>query len=100
VSTAAAVIEIDSYLNQTNGEALRERVRELLTVAHPAQLSLDFSGTKLVNSIGVSFLLEIIDAAQRDQTPLEFVRVPPDIVELFGLLGITARVPVRTPAGD
>ena len=90
-----AVIYLEGYLNQTNGEALRERVRELLTVAHPTQLALDFSGTKLVNSIGVSFLLEIIEAAQSRQTPLEFVRVPADIVELFGLLGITARVPVK-----
>jgi len=90
-----AVIQLESYLNQTNGEALRERVRELLTVAHPTELALDFSGTKLVNSIGVSFLLEIIEAAQRGQTRLEFVRVPADIVELFGLLGISARVPVK-----
>ena len=90
-----AVIQLDSYLNQSNGEALRERVRELLTAAHPTELALDFSGTKLVNSIGVSFLLEIIEAAQRDQTHLEFVSVPADIVELFGLLGISARVDVK-----
>ena len=90
-----AVIYLEGYLNQTRGEALRERVRELLTVAHPAELALDFSGTRLVNSIGMSFLLEIIEAAQSCQTRLEFVRVPPDIGELFGLLGISARVPVK-----
>jgi anti-anti-sigma regulatory factor len=94
-----AVIYLEGYLNQTSGEALRERVRELLTVEHPTELTLDFSGTRLVNSIGVSFLLEIIEAAQIVQTRLEFVRVPADIGELFGLLGISARVPV-VPAKD
>ena len=94
-----AVIYLEGYLNQTSGEALGERVRELLTVAHPTELTLDFSGTRLVNSIGVSFLLEIIESAQMVHTRLEFVRVPADIGELFGLLGIYARGPV-VPAKD
>jgi len=88
------VVHVESYLNQAGGETLRERVNELLRL-HPAALVLDFSGTKLVNSIGVSFLLEIIEAAQREKTPLEFTGVSADIGDLFGLLGISARVPVK-----
>lgn len=86
---------VEGYLNQAKGLDLRDQVRELLAAARPTTLVLDFSATKLVNSIGVSFLLEIIDAAQKAGTQLEFVRVPSDIVELFGLLGICARVPVQ-----
>ncbi len=92
---SAAVVHVESYLNQAGGEALRACVAELLSL-HPAALALDFSGTKLVNSIGVSFLLEIIEAAQRANTQLEFTGVSADIGDLFGLLGISARVPVKS----
>ena len=94
---SAAVIHVESYLNKTGGEALRERVGELLQ-SHPPSLTLDFSGTKLVNSIGVSFLLEIIEAAEREHTPIEFTGVSADIVDLLGLLGISGRIPVHGAA--
>jgi anti-anti-sigma regulatory factor len=93
VSDAVVSVGVEQYLNQTSGETLREHVRGLLG-AEPAAIVLDFSGTRLVNSIGVSFLLEIIEMAQHSGTRLEFVRVSPDISDLFQLLGIAGRVPV------
>jgi anti-anti-sigma regulatory factor len=88
------VVLLEGYLNQRGGEKLRLQVQEIL-LSSPAALALDFSGTTLVNSIGVSFLLEIIDAARRGNTSLEFVHVPAEIGDLFGLLGISSRVKVR-----
>ena len=85
------VVFLEGYLNQRGGETLRLQVQEVLQSRPPA-LALDFSGTKLVNSIGISFLLEIIEAARRGNTSLEFVHVPADIGDLFGLLGISAKV--------
>ena len=88
------VVLLEGYLNQRGGETLRLQVQQIL-LSHPAALALDFSGTKLVNSIGVSFLLEIIEAARRGNTSLEFVHVPADIGDLFGLLGISSKVKLR-----
>jgi ABC-type transporter Mla MlaB component len=88
------VLLLEGYLNQRGGETLRLQVQEILQGC-PAALALDFSGTTLVNSIGVSFLLEIIEAARRGNTSLEFVHVPADIGDLFGLLGISSRVKLR-----
>ncbi len=93
-SPSPAVILLEGYLNQRGGESLRRQVQQLLQ-QHPVSLALDFSGTKLVNSIGVSFLLEIIDAARRDNTEIEFLHVAPDITDLFNLLGITSKVKLR-----
>ena len=88
------VVLLGGYLNQRGGETLRRQVQEVLQ-ARPTALALDFSGTTLVNSIGVSFLLEIIEAARRGNTSLEFVHVPAEIGDLFGLLGISAKVKLR-----
>ena len=86
-------LNVEQYLNQSTGETLRDRVRELLST-RPETITLDFSGTRLVNSIGVSFLLEIIDLAERNSASLQFIHVPADICDLFQLLGIARRVPV------
>lgn len=88
------VLYLRGYLNESGGEELERQVNELLR-SSPASLTLDFSGTAMVNSIGISFLLEVIEAAQQANTLLEFVNVPEDIGELFDLLGISSKVPVR-----
>ncbi len=89
------VLFLEGYLNESGGELLRRTVEDLLAGSPPA-LALDFAGTSLVNSIGISSLLEIIEKARRKNTTLELVRVPEEINDLFKLLGITARVPVRS----
>ena len=48
-----------------------------------------------MNSIGISFLLDIVEEAEHTARQLEFSRVPEHMLELFNLLGICARVPVR-----
>ncbi len=88
------VVRLEGYLNQLGGVALRDQIRAKLE-SHPAELSLDFSATRLVNSIGVSFLLEIIEAAAQAGTRLEFIGVSSDIHDLFELLGISRKVPVK-----
>ena len=88
------VLFLEGYLNESGGELLRRTVDDLLA-GSPPSLALDFFGTSLVNSIGISSLLEVIENARRKKTDLELVRVPEEIGDLFRLLGISARVPVR-----
>lgn len=86
-----AVLFLNGYLNERGGELLEQECQELLNRGVRG-LKLDFSGTSLVNSIGVSYLLDIIEEAQRGSAALEFARVPGPIRDLFELLGITSRV--------
>jgi len=88
------VVYLDGYLNESGGELLESECRLLLDRG-TRTLQLDFADASMINSIGISYLLDIIEGAQRGETRLEFARVPEHIVELFQLLGISARVPVR-----
>jgi len=92
------VLYLEGYLNESGGELLRTTVDELLA-GSPPTLALDFGGTSLVNSIGISSLLEVIEIARRRNTALELVRVPEEIGDLFRLLGISAQVPVHRESG-
>ncbi len=88
------VVFLNGYLNESGGALLEQECQQLLGRGLPA-LQLDFADTSMVNSIGISYLLDIIEGAQRGDTRLEFLRVPEHIVELFELLGIASRVPVQ-----
>lgn len=89
-----AVVFLHGYLNESGGELLEREFDGLLRRGVRA-LQLDFAGASMVNSIGVSFLLDIIEGAERLEIMLEFSRVPEHIREVFDLLGICSRVPVR-----
>jgi anti-anti-sigma regulatory factor len=89
----SAVLFLQGYLNESGGELLEQECQELINRGVQG-LRLDFSGTSLVNSIGVSYLLDIIEEAQRGKAKLEFARVPGPIRDLFELLGINSRVPL------
>ena len=89
-----AVVFLNGYLNESGGELLEQQCQELMRRGLSG-LQLDFAETSMVNSIGISYLLDIIEGAQSGETPLEFSRVPEHIVELFELLGISSQVSVR-----
>jgi anti-anti-sigma regulatory factor len=52
-------------------------------------LVIDFKNTGLVNSIGVSIMLGVIDAAERAGAPLVFSNVNAQAAQLFEILGLT-----------
>lgn len=91
---SGAIVFLAGYLNESGGESLEQQCHELLGRG-VRTLALDFAGTEMVNSIGISYLLDIIEGAQKSGMGLEFSRVPDHIVELFELLGISSRVPVK-----
>jgi len=53
---------------------------------------IDFSDTKLVNSIGISILLGIIDIAEKNGAQIVFSDVNSQTVQLFEMLGLTRHV--------
>ncbi len=93
----SAVLFLNGYLNERAGELLEQECQELLNRGVRG-LKLDFSETSLVNSIGVSYLLDIIEEVQRGRGAIEFCRVPGPIRDLFELLGITSRVALSDQA--
>ncbi len=86
-----AVIYASDYLNKLTGERIERECRRQLDSGCRA-LVIDFSDTELVNSIGISILLGIIDIAEKSGARVVFSDVNNQTIELFNMLGLTRHV--------
>ena len=86
-----AVVYASDYLNKLTGEKIERECRRQLDCGCRA-LVIDFSDTQLVNSIGISILLGIIDIAEKNGARIVFSEVNHQTVELFEMLGLTRHV--------
>src|ERR671918_810729 len=86
-----AVVYASDYLNKLTGEKIERECRRHLNCGCRA-LVIDFSDTKLVNSIGISILLGIIDVAEKNGAKIAFSDVNSQTVQLFEMLGLTRHV--------
>ena len=88
---STAVVYASDYLNKLTGEKIERECRRQLDCGCRA-LVIDFSDTQLVNSIGVSILLGIIDVAEKSGAKIVFSEVNHQTVQLFEMLGLTRHV--------
>ena len=58
------------------------------------ELVVNFAETEIVNSIGISILLGVIDTASNNGAKVVFSEMNEDTVELFDMLGLTKHVEV------
>lgn len=86
-----AVVYASDYLNKLTGEKIERECRRQLDSGCRA-LVIDFSDTELVNSIGISILLGIIDLAEKNGAKVVFSDVNNQTVALFDMLGLTRHV--------
>jgi anti-anti-sigma regulatory factor len=86
-----AVIYAGDYVNKLSGQRI-ERECLLRLRAGCRALVINFRGTELVNSIGVSILLGVIDEAEQMGTRVVFSHVNRHTCQLFELLGLTRHV--------
>jgi anti-anti-sigma factor len=101
--TAAGIVRADGetatvfagdYLNKMTGELIERECRERLN-AGCREIVVNFSRTEIVNSIGVSILLGVIDSASGSGARVVFADLNEDTAQLFELLGITKHVDIR-----
>ena len=86
-----AVIYASDYLNKLTGEKIERECKDRLSAGCRA-LIIDFSDTQLVNSIGISILMGIIDVAEKNDARLVFSDVNNQTAQLFEMLGLTRHV--------
>ena len=89
-----AIVTTSDYLNKITGEKIE---RECITQLNSGckSLVLNFAGTEIVNSIGVSILLGVIDAASNAGAEVVFSGLNEDTAELFETLGLTNHVTLQ-----
>ncbi len=83
-----AVVFAGDYLNKLTGEQVERECRLRLNEGC-TELIVNFSRTEIVNSIGVSILLGVIDSAANAGAKVIFSDVNEDTVELFDMLGVS-----------
>src|SRR5258706_14857322 len=88
-----AIIYASDYLNKLSGRSIEREWKRQLESGCRALL-INFRDTELVNSIGVSILMGVIDAAEQNQARLIFSDVNSHTAQLFEMLGLTRHVTV------
>ena len=88
-----AVVLAGDYLNKLSGEAIERECKNRLD-AGVKELVVDFSKTEIVNSIGISILLGVIDTAANSGAKVVFSDLNDDTAELFEMLGLMKHVTI------
>lgn len=88
-----AIIYASDYLNKLSGERIERECKRQLESGCRA-LVINFRDTELVNSIGVSILMGVIDASEKNHARLIFSDVSGHTAKLFEMLGLTRYVSV------
>lgn len=79
------VIKTDGYINNTGGEMI---VQEFTKHNGISKLILNLDNSKVVNSIGISHLIEIIEKLNQSNGKLIFTNLDPTIEKTFTIMGL------------
>jgi anti-anti-sigma factor len=82
-----AIMKTEGYLNGPRGEKLAEAAKELIENGH-TKLVINLEQTRLINSIGISILIEIIELLEEREGVLNFCGLTPVNERIFRMMGI------------
>ena len=82
-----AVIYTEGYINNQGGEEIARAAYALLDEGY-RKLLLNLTGTKIINSIGISILIEIIEKMLEVECKLAFCSLTPTISKTFEIMGL------------
>jgi anti-anti-sigma factor len=91
--TEQSVIHAGDYLNKLSGEQIEYECKRRIE-AGCKEIVVNFAETELVNSIGISILLGVIDTASSNGATVVFSDVNENTIELFEMLGLTKHVTI------
>jgi anti-anti-sigma factor len=79
------IIKTEGYINNAGGEQI---VQELEKHADVNKLILNLEKSKVVNSIGISHLIEVIEKLNQVNGKLIFTNLDPTIEKTFSIMGL------------
>lgn len=83
-----AVIYSEGYINNQGGEEIAQASTGLLDDGCRILL-LNLAGSKIVNSIGISILIEVLEKMLELEGTLAFCSLTPTIQKTFHIMGLT-----------
>ena len=81
------VIAAAGYINNEGGQAIADAATDLMGRGC-STLLIDLDGTRIINSIGVSILLEILEKLLERGGRLAFCNLTPTIAKTFEIMGL------------
>jgi anti-anti-sigma factor len=82
-----AVLYTEGYINNQGGEEIARVAYDLIGEGYRVLL-LNLAGTKIVNSIGISILIEVIEKMLEVNGKLGFCNLTPTIEKTFHIMGL------------
>jgi anti-anti-sigma factor len=83
-----AVVYTEGYINNQGGEEIAKVAYRLIEDGRDRVL-LNLAGTKIVNSIGISILIEVLEKMLELEGTLAFCSLTPTIQKTFHIMGLT-----------
>ncbi len=81
------VITTEGYINNAGGEKISQEFDPHFQNG-VTKLLIDMEGSKVVNSIGISFLIEIIEKLNEKKGILYFSNLDPSVEKTFTIMGL------------
>ncbi len=82
------ILETSGYLNNFGGDRVASICKQSISEGK-RKLLINMENTKMVNSIGVSILIEIIEDLQGVNGKIAYYNVAPIVEKTFNIMGIT-----------
>jgi len=93
------ILETSGYLNNFGGDRVASICKQSISEGK-RKLLINLENTKMVNSIGVSILIEIIEDLQGVNGKIAYYNVAPIVEKTFNITGITNYSKIYTSEED
>jgi anti-anti-sigma factor len=81
------VLKTNGYINNTGGEMVVQEFSKY-PAADIRKLVVDLEKSKVINSVGISYLIEIIETVTQNNCKLYFTNLDPTIEKTFNIMGL------------
>jgi anti-sigma B factor antagonist len=87
LAESVGLIAAAGYINNEGGQAIADAANSLMDQGCKTLL-INLDGTRIINSIGVSILLEILEKLMDEKGQLAFCNLTPTISKTFEIMGL------------
>ncbi len=87
VHNGCLIMTTSGYVNNVGGEAIAAEFNKHFT-AGTKRVIINLADSKVVNSIGMSFLIEIIEQLQEANGKLVFTNMHPAVEKMLSIMGL------------
>jgi anti-anti-sigma factor len=91
------ILKTEGYLNNVGGESIVKEISGQMN-SDVSKVIIDLAKTKVVNSIGISFLIEVIEQVNQNNGKLFFANLDPTIEKTFKIMGLFEYAEKADPA--